>query len=89
MAAYPAKVLLPKTVAAPQVVWKFAVGNRVVPIATADTFPRIERKIIQRMVDADTGQTYYRVVFGQSGTALDSAFLMEKNFELVSNQPVR
>jgi hypothetical protein len=34
------------------------------------------------MVDHDTGKRYYRFVLGRMGTGLDSAFMMEQDFEL-------
>lgn len=78
MTAYPVKA------ATPTIVWKFEVGNRLVPTKEAGIIDRTERVIVQRMMDVDTGMPYYRFMVGHYGTTLDSAYLMEKNFELVT-----
>lgn len=62
--------------------WKFEIGARIIPILNSG-LPNVERAILQRMIDADSGQRYYRFTHGRSGTALDSAFHVESYFEAV------
>ena len=64
--------------------WKFEVGARIIPSLNSG-LPNVERVILQRMQDVDTGQRYYRFMHGRSGTALDSAFHVESKFETVPN----
>lgn len=65
--------------------WKFHVGDTLIP-RSGSTYAYMERRIIQRLVDVDTGQRFYRFVLGKAGTAVDGAFLMDSHFEVSTKE---